>query len=281
MLPPQFDQFYRESFGERWPSLLAALTSQNRSQTARINQFSKSYVPGQDFRVLESAGEIPRDDLGLLQYYVMDLASVFAARALDVQPGDSVLDMCAAPGGKTLVLAEKLQGQGELIANEPSGPRRERLKKVLQQYIPREERNHIWVNGKDAGLYAISHPGHFDRILVDAPCSGEEHLLETPAELKEWKVSRSEKLAQRQYALLTAALLAVKSGGRIVYSTCALSPFENDQVIERLLTKKKDQFEVVMNAEVFEGEERTSYGRQFLPDRSGLGPIYFSILRKL
>jgi 16S rRNA C967 or C1407 C5-methylase (RsmB/RsmF family) len=112
---------------------------------------------------------------------------------------------------------------------------------------------------------------------VDAPCSGERHLLGNPKELVLWSESRSKKLAQRQYALLTAALLAIKSGGRIVYSTCSISPYENDGVITELKRRKGDSFRVqdVSNLEV---GEKTEHGVQFLPDQIGWGPIYMCAL---
>jgi 16S rRNA C967 or C1407 C5-methylase (RsmB/RsmF family) len=209
----------------------------------------------------------------------MDPASYWAAKALEVWPGDQVLDMCAAPGGKSLILAEALTSSGELIANEVSEARRERLKKVIQQYVPRDIRDRIWVTGKDGGKFALTHKQKFDRILVDAPCSGERHLFETAKELQEWKVSRSEKLAQRQYALLTAALLAAKPGGRIVYSTCSISDLENDLVIERLLKKKEGQFEVLESSLPMTEAERTRFGIQMWPDRCEAGPIYYSVLQ--
>lgn len=262
--------------GERWPALAQALLSPEK-QVARTNAFlssSNDWLETYDFK------EIPRSEEGLLQYYIMDPASIYAARALEVQDGDQVLDMCAAPGGKSLILAEKLKTSGELLANELSETRRDRLKKVIQQYVPRDVRDRVWVTGKDGGKFALTHKEKFDRILIDAPCSGERHLLETPKELDEWKPSRSEKLAQRQYALLTAALLACKPGGRIVYSTCAVSNLENDQVIDRLLKKKEGDFQVLPAALPCEGAELTKHGVQIWPDKTQLGPIYYSVLQK-
>ena len=274
--------FFESHYKDRWPHLLGAL-QESEKQTARKNLFAdSSTVKLEPWQGLESCfvwsgGEQTRDSNGLLEFYIMDPASVICARALEVKDGDRVLDMCAAPGGKTLILIEALLNSGEIIANELSAGRRERLKKVIQQYVSREVRNRVWVTGKDAGLFAKSHPDYFDRILVDAPCSGERHLLHSPKDLSEWSPSRSQKLAQRQYALLTAALYSLKEGGRIVYSTCSISNLENDLVIERLLDKKKSQFEVV---KVNYGGEETQFGQQFFPDQSGYGPIYFSILEK-
>ncbi len=284
-IPDAFQNYFTEVYGERWPALLKALL-ESEEQVRRPNGFSSSSAPAaggtapiENEPSTAGAGKalLSRGEDGLLQYYIMDPASISVARALDVQPGDSVLDMCAAPGGKSLILAEGLKESGELICNELSAARRERLTKVIQQYIPRDIRNRVWVTGKDGGKFALTHQEKFDRILVDAPCSGERHQLRTPAELSEWKKSRSEKLAQRQYALMTAALIACRSGGRIVYATCSISPLENDGVIERLMKKKEGQFRVLPATE---GEPK-KFGTQYLPDRGGTGPIYFSVIEKI
>ncbi len=265
--------------GARWPALYQALMTAE-PQACRWNFYSTP-TPSEALSPVSAKGEIPRDENGLLRYYVMDPASYWAARALEVQDGDQVLDMCAAPGGKSLILAEALMNAGELTANEMSEARRERLKKVIQQYIPRQVRDRVWVTGKDGGKFALTHKQKFDRILVDAPCSGERHLFETQKELVDWKPSRSEKLAQRQYALLTAALLACKPGGRIVYSTCTVSDLENDLVIEKLLKKKEGLFKVLQTELPMPGAEKTAYGIRMWPDRCEAGPIYYSVLQVL
>jgi 5-methylcytosine rRNA methyltransferase NSUN4 len=270
-------------YADRWSLLWQAL-NQPEQQVARKNKFTneilESLAPSSISGCFQWDGrELQRDDSGLLHFYVMDPASVLCARALQVEDGNLVLDMCAAPGGKTLILTEALKTSGEIFANEISAGRRERLKKVIQQYVPRDIRERVWVTAKEGGLYAKSHKDHFDRVLVDAPCSGERHLLQSPKDLQDWTLKRSEKLAQRQYALMTAALLVTKPGGRIVFSTCSISPLENDGVIDRLLQKKSEMFKVVE----FSGEllgEKTKYGQQYFPDQFGFGPIYFSVLEK-
>jgi 16S rRNA C967 or C1407 C5-methylase (RsmB/RsmF family) len=189
--------------------------------------------------------------------------------------------MCAAPGGKSLVLAEKLNGTGTLICNEYSLNRRQRLIQVMQQYVPREVREkHIWVKGLDGMAYGMRDKGIYDSILLDAPCSGERHLLENPAELKKWSRNRTQKLSQKQYGLLTSALLALSSKGYLLYSTCSISPLENDGVIDHLIKKKSDTFNVVQIERPHELAEPTEHGWIFLPDRSGFGPLYFCLLQK-
>ena len=269
----EFDKYFAGIYGERWPALLSALRN-SEIQVPRLSSFTNESPPW------NGQGMIPRDSAGLLAYYVMDPASILAAKALEVQKGDRVLDMCAAPGGKSLILAES--EPSELLLNELSAARRDRLKKVVQQYIPRHIRDSVFLKGKDGGLFAKTHENYFDRILVDAPCSGERHLLQHPKELSEWSPSRSQKLAQRQYALLTAALLAVKPGGRIVYSTCSISPFENDGVIEKLVYKKEGRFNILsVSLPDSVPFEKTKFGVLFLPDQGFGGPIYISCIERL
>ena len=279
-IPEEFELLYKKFYAERWEKLRKALLL-SESKVARKNLFS-AYQEDFDF-ALKGEESIPRGDEGLLAFYIMDPASIYVAQALGVEEGDKVLDMCAAPGGKALILAESLKESGELIANEISSGRRDRLKKVFQQYIPKEIRLRFSLSGKDGGLFSQSHPQYFNKILIDAPCSGERHLLKNQKELNQWKPSRSKFLAQKQYSLLSGALVASKPGARIVYSTCSLSKEENDDVIGRLLEKKSAQFKVEtpINAEgaVASGAEKTEFGVQFLPDKTAMGPIYYCSLK--
>lgn len=297
-----FNEHFAKIYQERWPALYQALLSPEK-QVARVNMFSaeaKEWFLGKKAATLAGdeilqklrscfwidEGTHPRRMIeDLLDIYIMDPASIFAARALGARPGERILDMCAAPGGKTLVLAEDLfreaeEAPGELRANDLSEDRRERLKKVIQQYIPRTVRDNVWVAGKDAVQFGLREPDSFDRVLLDAPCSGERHILENPQAQKEWSAKRSEHLAARQYSLLSAALLAVKPGGRIVYSTCSISPDENDDVIRKLLKKKKDGVCLLEPELPVASAEKTEFGVQFLPDRCGFGPIYYAVIEK-
>lgn len=284
-----FDEYYHKIFGDRWPALKEALQSETQ-QIARLNGFSsedlKEKFKNKDFFKYFPAsfwarGEVPgRTQDDLLEFYVMDPASALVAQALEVQPGDDVLDMCAAPGGKTLILLEALQGKGQLIANDLSPDRRERLKKVMTQYVPRDKRDHFWIKGQDGVQFGLKNPESYDRILLDAPCSGEKHLLENEEAFKDWSPRRSENLAVRQYSLLASAFLALRPGGRIVYSTCTISDQENDGVVGKLLKKKKQKIKLVQMQSPIEDAETTQFGTIFLPDRTGFGPLYFAVLEK-
>ena len=251
----EFESHFSRIYGDRWPALLQALRAPHHRET-------RSCFSG-------------------FSSYVMDSASIRAAEALGVRPGDSVLDLCAAPGGKALILLEALQGRGQLVANELSSDRRRRLKEVIETHVPESLRAGVKVTGFDGNRFGIQKKDCFDRVLLDAPCSSERHLLDADPEVKDWKESRTRGLAHRQYSLICSALLALKPGGILVYSTCSISPLENDGVVERLLRQKEGQLELDLSLPDREFWERTRFGLQIFPDRGGgAGPIYISRLVK-
>lgn len=250
-----FDSYFSKIYQSRWPHLKEALLSE-------------------EVKVWKSCFE------GYAKYY-LDSASILAAEALQVKPGDQVLDLCAAPGGKTLVLAEALIGSGSLVANEFSRDRRFRLMKVIEDHVPEAIRPLILVTGFDGNQFGLKKPSSFDRVLLDAPCSSERHLLKEDPQMKDWKESRTKQLSMRQYSLICSALLTLKPGGTLVYSTCSISPLENDGVVGRLLKKKGDEVMLDSPDEIEVGE-KTEFGRQIFPDQAdGAGPIYIARLKKL
>jgi len=291
VLIPKIQKFYKSHWGNRWDSLEKALLSPSL-QIVRRNAFADNltsrewpkpfglwnlkdcYKLTPSFRV-----EIPRAQNGLLEYYILDPGSVLIAQSLPL--GDRILDMCAAPGGKSLILAERMSESAELIANEPHPDRRQRLSKNIRGYLPDETRNRIWVSGKNGGLFAKSAPSTFDSILIDAPCSGERFLMqEAPGSQELWSEKRSQRLANEQYNLLTSGFYALKPGGYLLFSTCSLSPIEGDPVIEKLKRKKGDVFEIIRLDSHLPFLESTPLGYRILPDVSGLGPFYLTLLRK-
>ncbi len=287
-----FDEYFLKVYQGRWAHLKKALINPER-QVLRANQFvAFSSVEAEPCPFLSNCHwrpenfKLEKNVDHLYPYYVMDPASVLVAKALDPKAGDQVLDMCAAPGGKTLVIAEQMYLdnkiiEGSLISNEYSESRRERLTRVLQEYIPKEKRLFIHVKGLDANQYGLRSPNTFDRILADVPCSGERHLFENQKEMAEWSVKRTKNLAVRQFSLLSAAWLAVKPAGRIVYSTCSISPEENDAVVAKLVKKRKPNMVRPEWLEELEFVEQTEHGYQILPDHAGFGPMYFSVIEKV
>jgi 16S rRNA C967 or C1407 C5-methylase (RsmB/RsmF family) len=269
---PDFQAYYSELLGDRWPSLLAAMQA--------------SSVP------VAFSGQ-PSASL-LLQPYWLDAASLYAASLLFPLTSGSVLDMCAAPGGKTLVLASNLSIGGSITANERSRARRERLRRVLNEHLSPELRARVSLTGHDASRWGLYENERYDLVLLDAPCSSERHLVQNPTHLKNWSPARSRHLAQQAYAMLLSAVAAARVGGRVLYCTCALSPLENDQVVERALLRFPGAFAPLERPEtqpaatdVLAGlslklqPEATRHGSQIWPDaNAGAGPLYFSLLEK-
>jgi 16S rRNA C967 or C1407 C5-methylase (RsmB/RsmF family) len=251
--------------------------------TAFLEHFSKLYGPRWPALHAALRGEAPkieRDCFSGFSRYTLDSASVRAALALKVQPLDQVLDLCAAPGGKTLVLLECLQGRGSLVANELSSDRRRRLRDVIATHVPKDLQSLVTVTGFDGNQFGLKKKAVFDRVLLDAPCSSERHMMEEDPDVPGWKESRTRQLAMRQYSLICSALLALKDGGTLVYSTCSISPLENDGVIERVLKKKGDRVSLEPETGDLSDLEPTRFGFQIFPDRAqGAGPIYIARLK--
>lgn len=274
-----FDEFYQGLYPEIWHQLKEALLADERQMIR--NCFGAPQINTQQTIANQplyesSLGELShsKNSDHLRQYYIMDPASYYCAHFLGAKTGEVVLDMCAAPGGKSLIILENLGTSGQLWANEISKSRRDRLTQVIRDYVPQSLRELVFVKGKDGLQYGIQFPRQFDRVLVDAPCSSERHVLKNPEELKKWGPKRTKKLAGIQYGLLCSAALACKPGGTIVYSTCSLSPMENDGVVEKILKKKGDQVELVQ--ETHQYFSPTKYGLISLPHEHKIGPIYMA-----
>ncbi|NWY58287.1 NSUN4 methyltransferase, partial [Chionis minor] len=173
------------------------------------------------------------DSLGLLDYYLMDAASLLPVLALNVQPDDFVLDLCAAPGGKTLAL---LQAGvcGHLAANDVSTSRTKRLYQILQSYVPREIRETVSVTSCDGRDWGQLEGGTFHKVLVDVPCTTDRHsVMEQDNNIfHRRRTKERQMLPMLQLQLLMAGILATRPGGEVVYSTCSLSPLQNEYVIE-------------------------------------------------
>ena len=164
-------------------------------------------------------------------FHIQSASSIAAGLALDPKPGEWVLDLCAAPGSKTSHLAALMKNEGRLVANDLSRPRTHRLRAVLKLLGARAT---VRIGpGERAGL---REPETYDRVLVDAPCSGEGMMrCGQPDTWSNWKPRTPARLSSRQKSLLHAAIDAVKPGGTVVYSTCTFAPEENELVISRAL----------------------------------------------
>ena len=171
----------------------------------------------------------PWHDAGV--YYLQEPSAMAPAALLDPQPGERVLDLCAAPGGKSTQLARAMDGRGILVCNEIS-PKRA---KILSGNIERLGIANALVLNETPERLAERLPGWFDRVLVDAPCSGEGMFRKEEAALTDWSEATVAMCAARQRGILEAAARLLRPGGRLVYSTCTFAPEENELVIEAFL----------------------------------------------
>ena len=173
-------------------------------------------------------------------YYLQEASAMSAVALLDPQPGERVADLCAAPGGKSTQIAGRLEGKGFLLCNEFNSKRA----KILSQNIERMGVANALVTNEDTAVLADRFPGFFDRVLVDAPCSGEGMFRKEEAAITDWSQETVEMCAQRQQTIIHNAARLLKPGGRLVYSTCTFAPEENELLVEDFLQKHPD-FEAV------------------------------------
>ena len=248
MLPDGFTKRMQTLLGADFDAF-AASYDRPRSVGLRLNplktdappalaQFGLSPVPwaenGFYYDGASRPGLSPYHDAGL--YYLQEPSAMAPAGLLDVHPGERVLDLCAAPGGKSTQLAAALRGEGLLVCNEIH-PKRAR---ILSGNIERLGIANALVLNEHPKQLAERFPCWFDKILVDAPCSGEGMFRKEEAAVTDWTEDTNAICANRQLEILTSAAAMLRPGGRLVYSTCTFSPVENEGVISDFLWKNPD-----------------------------------------
>lgn len=173
-------------------------------------------------------------------YYLQEPSAMTPANRLPIEPGDRVLDVCAAPGGKATELGAKLQGEGVLIANDISSSRAKGLLKNLELFGI----GNFLVLSEEPGKLTNYFPEYFDKILIDAPCSGEGMFRKDKKMVKAWEEHGPEFFSKLQRSIITQAARMLKPGGMLLYSTCTFDPLENEQTIAYLL-EEYPQFQIV------------------------------------
>ena len=245
-LPELFVKRMQELLGEEEYALFAQSYESERHQALRVNTakisiedflslspFSLRQVPwaaeGFYYEGTDRPGKHPYHEAGL--YYIQEPSAMAVAALADAQPGERVLDLCAAPGGKTTQLAAAMKGEGLLVSNEIHPARA----KILAQNVERMGiPNALVTNESPASL--VSHfPVFFDRIVVDAPCSGEGMFRKEEQAASQWSPENVELCARRQAEILKDAAKMLRPGGRLVYSTCTFAPEENEGSISCFL----------------------------------------------
>lgn len=254
-LPIEFEKKMKAFLGNEWDDFLYSYDN-NRFQALRFNTL-KVQSPEERMRILKTLkissdkkvswaneayyfdenvrpGKHPYHEMGL--YYIQEPSAMSAAALLAPKPGMRVLDLCAAPGGKSTQLATYLGDSGLLVSNEINIQR----SRILSQNIERMGIKNAIVTNEDSFVLASHFPGFFNAIQVDAPCSGEGMFRKLPEAIEQWSMENVAICAARQKEILDNAAVMLKPGGVIVYSTCTFSREENEDVIEYFLERHTD-----------------------------------------
>ncbi|KOY13302.1 RsmB/NOP family class I SAM-dependent RNA methyltransferase [Paenibacillus xylanivorans] len=195
-------------------------------------------------------------------YYIQEPSAMAPVELLNVKPGERVLDLCAAPGGKTTQIAAKLQGKGVLVTNDIHAERTKALAKNVELY---GVRNAVVLNESPERI-AKAFPHYFDKVLIDAPCSGEGMFRKDEDMVKSWENHSVEKCVLMQRDILETAAKLLAPGGTIVYSTCTFAPEENEAMIAEFLNINPDFFVKVIPETAGFAPGRPDWVRQMLPD---------------
>ena len=285
MLPEAFLERMKHQLGEEYPDFLQSL-ERPRAVALRYNPL-KGEAPAMDF-----AGEpVPWEPMGFYYdpearpglhpyheagvYYLQEASAMAPVALLDPRPGEKVLDLCAAPGGKTTQIAGRMQGEGFLLCNEIN-PKRA---KILSRNIERLGVPNALVTNEHPERLADRFPGFFDRVLVDAPCSGEGMFRKEEAAITDWSQETVEMCARRQAEILHSAAQMLKPGGRLVYSTCTFAPEEDEMAVAAFLEAHPEFEPETVDAPWFEPVENG--GHRLWPHKL-LGEGHFAaVLRKV
>lgn len=217
----------------RWNPLKGGALTQD--QIKKRLPYLREFVPwakyGYYYEESVRPGKHPFHEAGL--YYIQEASAMAPAAFLGAVPGERILDLCAAPGGKSTQIAADMQGKGLLVCNEIH-PARAR---ILSENIERMGIRNALVLNEAPAFLAGRFEQYFDRILVDAPCSGEGMFRKKEEACREWSMQNVELCAKRQDEILDAAAGMLKTGGRLVYSTCTFAPEENEGTVSRFLAR--------------------------------------------
>jgi NOL1/NOP2/sun family putative RNA methylase len=179
-------------------------------------------------------GKSPFHEAGL--YYIQEPSAMAPVHFLDPKPGEKILDLCAAPGGKSTQIACRMKGEGILVTNEINRDRA----RILSLNIERLGISNALVLNEDSGHLSEVFEGYFDKILVDAPCSGEGMFRKNDNACDEWSPENVKLCSERQEEILSNAAKMLLPGGRLVYSTCTFAPAENEESILSFLARHSD-----------------------------------------
>lgn len=254
MLPKEFCARMETMLGDTYANFLASYDLP-KYQSLRVNPlkgdakaiaaglpFSLEQVPwaenGYYYKEEEKPGKHPYHEAGV--YYIQEPSAMAPAAYLAAEPGERILDLCAAPGGKSTQIACSMAGEGLIVCNEIHPARA----KILSENIERMGVTNAIVTNETPQHLAENFSNYFDRILVDAPCSGEGMFRKNEDACEEWSTDNVKICADRQDEILDCAAGMLKPGGRLVYSTCTFAPDENEGSISRFV-KRHPEFTIL------------------------------------
>lgn len=242
LLGAEYDEFRRSYGKERRQALRVNPAKLSAAEMKERSPFTLEPVPwaknGFYYGAEDRPGRHPWHEAGV--YYIQEPSAMSVAELAGVQPGERVLDLCAAPGGKSTQLAAALEGRGLLVSNEIHPVRA----KILASNVERMGIPNAVVTNEPPERLSSHFPAFFDRIVVDAPCSGEGMFRKNEVACEEWSPENVQLCADRQDGILECAARMLVPGGRLVYSTCTFAPAENEGSISRFLAKH-EEFEIV------------------------------------
>lgn len=246
MLPQDFLVRMENQLGEEYEAFLRSL-ERPRAVALRFNPL-KGEMPGLPF----TGEQVPWEPQGYYYdpearpglhpyheagvYYLQEASAMSAVALLDPQPGERICDLCAAPGGKTTQIAGRMAGEGFLLCNEIN-PKRA---KILSRNIERMGVANALVTNEHPQRLAQRLEGYFDRVLIDAPCSGEGMFRKEEAAVTDWSLETVQMCARRQAEILDSGAQLLRPGGRLVYSTCTFAPAENEETVAAFLQRNPD-----------------------------------------
>ena len=244
LLDQEYDKFMSSYDEQRYYGLRVNELKVSHEQWLGLTPFQEHLHPilwtdnAYYYEEQDRPGKHPHYHAGM--YYIQEPSAMVPVELLDVQPGHRVLDLCAAPGGKSTQIASKLQGRGILVTNDIAFERT----KVLAKNIELAGVRNAVVMNEHPSQIATSFSQWFDRVLIDAPCSGEGMFRKNESMIEEWENFSVDRCSKMQREILDDVAKMVAPGGLIVYSTCTFSPEENEEQIARFLTRQPE-FSVV------------------------------------
>ncbi len=271
LLPEDFKKRMEDMLGEEAPAFLESL-GRDAVTSLRVNPLKvprgvdavQRFLERAPFTTLEpvsweargfyygkedAPGKHPLHEAGV--YYIQEASAMLPVSLLSPKPGERILDLCAAPGGKTTQIAAAMEGQGLLVTNEVNSERA----KALSENVERMGIPNALVLNETVQHLSLVFPTCFDRILVDAPCSGEGMFRKNGEACKQWTPELTKECADRQKEILDHAAIMLRPGGTMVYSTCTFARIEDEEMVENF-TASHPEFTLLSTHRIWPHKDR-------------------------